>query len=74
MRDVVLSQNDMLPDFLVLSERECMKILLRLVLFNIVVLSYCFISIYLCSVISCLILRIAHYSIVICLDKRISSY
>ena len=35
MRDVILSQNDMLPVFLVLSERECMKMLLRLVLFNI---------------------------------------
>ena len=31
MRDVVLSQNDMLPVFLVLSERECMKMVLRLV-------------------------------------------
>ena len=35
MRDVILSQNDMLPVFLVLSERECMKMVLRLVLFNI---------------------------------------
>ena len=34
MRDVVLSQNDMLPVFLVLSERECMKMVLRLVLFT----------------------------------------
>ena len=31
MRDVVLSQNDMLPVFLVLSKRECMKMVLRLV-------------------------------------------
>ena len=31
MRDVVLSQNDMLPVFLVLSERECMKMVLRFV-------------------------------------------
>ena len=31
MRDVVLSQNDMLPVFLVLSERECMEMVLRLV-------------------------------------------
>ena len=35
-------------------------------------MNYCFIRIYLFSVISCLILRIAHYSMVICLDKRIS--
>ena len=35
MTDVVLSQNDMLPVFLVLCKRENMKMLLRLVLFNI---------------------------------------
>ena len=37
-----------------------------------VVLSYCYTSIYLFSFILCSVLRIAHYSIVICLDKRIS--
>ena len=38
MADVVLSQNDMLPVFLVLCQRENTKMLLRLVLFNIIML------------------------------------
>ena len=36
------------------------------------VISYCFISILLVFSIPCLVLRIAHHLIIICLDKRIS--
>ena len=38
------------------------------------VLSYCFISILLVFSISCLVLRIAHHTIIICLDKKISIF
>ena len=48
MRDVILSQNDMLPVFLVLSERECMKMLLRLVLFNIMLFKAIVLSVFIC--------------------------